>query len=212
MVKLNRSHLRKGNLLATDTALVIDNLCSFYDFGGKTVLSVGSGGGQFVNLARRLQRIIAIDNDPTVLRQLRIRIETEGLADAFEIVQSSFEDFGGRGDTVLFEFCLHEMPDPAQALQHARSLAPDILVVDHWPGSEWLYYTVEQDKVDNSTEAMNRFAIRSRRVFQGEQRFKNHDDLLAKVSVQGADAVARARRFLGVTDIVIPMAYAATLL
>ena len=32
------------------------------------------------------------------------------------------------GDVVYFEFCLHEMDDPAKALIHAKSLAPDIVV------------------------------------------------------------------------------------
>jgi hypothetical protein len=35
---------------------------------------------------------------------------------------------GLQGDTVYFEFCLHEMDDPEYALIHAKSLAPDIVV------------------------------------------------------------------------------------
>jgi ubiquinone/menaquinone biosynthesis C-methylase UbiE len=198
--------------LATDIAPIIESLCRFYDFGGKTVISAGAGGGQFVDFARRTRKIVAVDQDSAALELLKTRVESEGLADSYDFVRSDFNDMNGRGDVVLFEFCLHEMPDPFDALRHARTLAPDIVVIDHWPGSEWLYCVVEEDKVQKSTEAMRLFGVRSQAVFQAEQLFKNHAELVAKVSIQGPEAVHRAGKFRGVTDIVIPMAWAATLL
>jgi len=59
---------------------------------------------------------------------------------------------------------------------------------------------------------MIRFGIRSQSVFQAEQRFGNHDELLAKVSIQGPEAIERIRAFKGATGIVITMLYAASLL
>ncbi|HVO82645.1 MAG TPA: hypothetical protein VMT28_18090 [Terriglobales bacterium] len=129
-----------------------------------------------------------------------------------EVVGASFEDVRLQGDAVYFEFCLHEMDDPEQALIHAKSLAPDIVVYDHSPGSEWIYYGAEEDKVARSAAVMERFGIRRRERFQAEQRFGNHAELLAKVSLQGPVAIERAQRFAGATDIVIPMSYELNLL
>jgi hypothetical protein len=116
------------------------------------------------------------------------------------------------GDVVYFEFCLHEMMDPYRALLHARSLAPDIVVFDHLPGSEWSFYAAEDDKVRRSGEAMDRFGVRLRKTFCAEQRFRDPAELHAKLAGQGAVAADRARRFAGATDIVIPMNYQLALL
>ena len=34
--------------MATDLHLMIKNLLSFYDFAGRVIISVGAGGGQFI--------------------------------------------------------------------------------------------------------------------------------------------------------------------
>lgn len=104
------------------------------------------------------------------------------------------------------------MPDPSAALAHAKTLAPDVLVLDHAPGSPWAFHTVEEEKVRSSAEAMRHVGVRSERRFEAEQRFADHAELLAKVAVQGPLAVERAGRFRGATDIVIPFGYAITLL
>ena len=129
-----------------------------------------------------------------------------------EVVGVSFEEVTLHGDAVYFEFCLHEMEDPEKALIHAKSLAPDIVVYDHSPGSEWIYYGAEEDKVSRNSAVMQRFGIRRRRTFQAEQRFGNYTELLAKVRPQGPLAIERAQRFAGATEIVIPMSYELNLL
>ena len=104
------------------------------------------------------------------------------------------------------------MPDPAKALERARSLAPEVVVYDHAPGSEWAYYTVEEDKVLRSTEAMEACGIRRRAVFHGEQRFRDYAELRDKVASQGPTAIERIAPFRDLRDIVIPMDYLAALL
>ena len=59
---------------------------------------------------------------------------------------------------------------------------------------------------------MEHFGIRLRQKFHAEQRFRSYGELLAKVSPQGPLAVERAQRFVGATDIVIPMSYELNLL
>ena len=108
--------------------------------------------------------------------------------------------------------CLHEMIDPEKALEHARTLASDVVVYDHLPDSDWAFYAAEEDKVRRSSETTNRFGIRRCERFRTEQRFRDHAELRAKVAEQGPVAIERTQRFAGTTNIVIPMTYQLALL
>ena len=198
--------------MAADYQQMIQNLRQFYDFSGKVVLGVGAGGGQLVELARGVRKLIAIDNDPAAIRQLQVRIAAANLENQVEIVEADFFETSLHGDVVYFEFCLHEMVDPEGALRHASTLAPEVLIFDHLPDSPWAFHATEEDKVRRSTEALARFDSVRHQAFCTEQHFQDHAQLLQKISCQGELAVDRARRFLGMTDIVIPMTYGLTLL
>ena len=104
------------------------------------------------------------------------------------------------------------MADPRKALTHARNLARDIVVFDHSPDSEWIFYGAEEDKVRNSAQTMERCGLRRCERFHAEQRFADYAELLAKVGPQGPVAVQRVQRFAGATNIVIPMRYELNLL
>jgi len=198
--------------LATDYAKLTENLRLFYDFTGKVVLFIGAAGRQLLDPATRTKKLIAIDKDVDALQELRASIVARGLQDSVEVVAAGFEEVTLHGDVVYLEFCLHEMDDPEKALKHAKSLAPDIVVYDHSSGSEWIYYGAEENKVSRSSAVMTRFGIRQRQTFHAEQCFEDHAELLAKVGPQGPLAIERAQRFVGVTNIVIPMDYELNLL
>jgi len=198
--------------LATDYARLRKNLTRFYDFSGKTVLFIGAGGKQLLDPASQTKKLIAVDKDAQALLELQAKIGAEGLQDSMEAVCCSFEDVTLHADVVYFEFCLHEMDDPETALVHAKSLAPDIVVYDHTPGSEWIYYGAEEKKVAHSFATMERLGIRRREEFRGEQQFGNYSALLTRVTPQGPVAIERAQRFAGATNIVIPMRYELNLL
>jgi hypothetical protein len=198
--------------MAVDLRELTENLVSFYDFRGKIVLFVGAGGRQLLNPSVGTKKLIAIDQEVESLKELKANIVAQGWQDSTEVVASSFEDVALTGDVVYFEFCLHEMNDPRKSLSHARALAPDIVVYDHSPGSEWIFYGAEEDKVRSSAEAMERFGIRRREAFHAEQRFQNQPELLARLAGQGEVAIQRAHRFAGATNIAIPMDYEAVLL
>ena len=198
--------------MATDYAKLTENLNRFYDFTGKVVLFIGAAGRQLLDPSTRVKKLVAIDKDAAALEQLKSRIASEGLQGSVEVVAADFGDVTLKADAVYFEFCLHEMDDPARTLAHAKSLASDIVVYDHSAGSEWIYYGAEEDKVVCSSAAMERFGIRRRELHQAEQRFATYEELLAKVSPQGPLAVERARRFEGAKDIAIPMSYELDLL
>jgi len=202
----------RKDTLAIDYAKLTENLSRFYNFTGKVVLFIGAAGRQLLDPSTRVKKLVAIDKDAAALQQLKARIASESLQDSVEVVASDFGDVTVHADTVYFEFCLHEMADPEKALAHAKSLASDIVVYDHSTGSEWIFYGAEENKVERSSAAMERFGIRRQQKFLAQQRFATYAELLAKVGPQGSVAVERARRFDGANDIVIPMSYELNLL
>ena len=198
--------------MAVDYAKLTENLGRFYDFTDKVVLFVGAGGKQLLDSSIRTRKLIAIDQDVESLRELKTKLAAKGMPTSVDIVGSSFEDVTLCGDVVYFEFCLHEMADPQKVLSQARTLAPDIVVLDHLPGSDWVFYAAEEDEVRRSAEAIERFGVLRRETFCTEQRFRDPAELLAKVSGQGAVATQRAQCFAGAANIIIPMGYELALL
>ncbi len=198
--------------MATDYAKLSEDLRQFYDFSGKVVLFVGAGGRQLLDPGTPVKKLVAIDRDVYALRELKKDVLARRLENSVEVIAANFEEVAYRGDVVYFEFCLHEMDNPEKALAHAKSLAPDVVVYDHSPGSEWAYYVVEEEKISRSYMAMERFGIRRRQTFRNEQRFANHAELLTKVSTQGPVAIERAQPFASNTGILISMSYELNLL
>lgn len=198
--------------MATDYKRIIRNLLDFFDLSGRVVVAVGAGGGQLMEYGRPAAKVIAVDQDPAALAVLREKLAQAGLADKFDLVCSAFLDFQEKADVVLFEFCLHEMPDPSAALAHARTLAPAVVVMDHWPGSEWAFMAAEEDK---ATEAwVSIVSSRPERVvsFEASQVFGGFEELWQKVRGQGEISLARIERFKGLSNISIPMSYGFALL
>ena len=198
--------------MATDYAKLSENLSLFYDFAGKVVLYIGAAGRQLLDPATRTKKLIAIDKNVEALRELQANVVALSLQDSVEVIGAGFEELTTPGDVVYFEFCLHEMDDPVKTLAHAKSLASDVVVYDHSPNSEWIYYGAEEDKVARSSAVMHSFGIRRRQSFYGEQKFADYAELLAKVGPQGPLAIERIQKFAGCTGIVIPMQYELNLL
>jgi ubiquinone/menaquinone biosynthesis C-methylase UbiE len=198
--------------VAADYRQLTEDLSRFYNFTGKVVLFVGAGGRQLLDPSIETKKLIAIDQDVESLRELKTNVAAKGRHDSVEVIAAGFEKVTLCGDVVYFEFCLHEMNDPQEALAHARTLAPDIVVFDHSPGSEWAFHAAEEEKVRRSAEAMKRFGIRRRETFCTAQRFQDHVELLAKVAPQGTVAIERVQHFAGARNIVIPMSYELALL
>jgi hypothetical protein len=117
-----------------------------------------------------------------------------------------------RADVVFFEFCLHKIVDPLTALRHARTLAPQVLVVDPAPDSAWAWQLCETEKVLRGWAAAERFPLAFDRTFQGVQRFHDHAELLARVQALGECVIRRAREFRDRTDFAVDMPYRVVLL
>jgi Methyltransferase domain len=198
--------------MAADYEQMVRNIREFYSFVGKKVLAVGAGNGPLTGLVLVSKKLIVIDKDPVAIRFWEAKVSAEGLQDRVEVIQADFGATSPRGDVVYFEFCLHEMDDPSQALRHALTLAPEVLVFDHLPDSEWAFQGAEEDKVRRSTDALANFHRLRQQAYRTEQRFEKYQQLLDKVSPQGALAVQRAERYRGAGEIVIPMTYGLSLL
>jgi tRNA A58 N-methylase Trm61 len=198
--------------MATDIKTIVANLLAFYDFRDKTIISVGAGGGQLIEYGRTAGKVIAVDNDPSAMEKLRENLKLSGLEDKFTTVLEDFDRTASRGDAVLFEFCLHEMSDPEAAVRHARSLAPDVIIFDHWPDSEWSYIVAEEAKVAAGWRALMRFAFKKEQKHDAVQVFKDYEELYTKVKGRGETSIARIAKHKGKTDIVIPMPYGLVLI
>jgi SAM-dependent methyltransferase len=198
--------------MATDLAQVVARLAAFYGFAGKTVVSVGAGGGQLVDYAREAARVFAVDRDEEALARLAARVAERGWSDRFTLVAGDLLSVHPRGDVVLLEFCLHQMPDPERALAHAAGLAPDVVVIDHAPGSPWSWAAGEERAVEAGWAAVGRRAVRRRLDVEALQRFATGAELLARLAGQPPPSAARVARYRGRTAIAIPMPYRLALL
>ncbi len=193
--------------MATDLLLVLGNLTAFYDFRDKSVLHVGAGGGQLVGYASQARRVLAVDPDADAVAKLHAAISVLRLDDRFTVKHAEFERVDDRADVVFFEFCLHEIADPVAALAHARTLAPETLVIDHAPGSPWSWHCAETDKVERSWAAVERAGIRREERFLAWQHFGDSAALVTRVESLGEPAIGRARALEGTAPIAIEMAY-----
>ncbi len=193
--------------MATDIAAILRDLESCYDFTGKTVIHVGAGGGQFIGYAGKAAGVLGVDPDAAAVERLHSAIRERGLESRFRVRQGDILSVKTRADVAFFEFCLHEIVDPLTALRHARSLAPEVFVADHAPGSSWAWHMCETEKVLRGWTAVERFPRVLERTFPGTQRFHDHAELLAKLQSLGDCVVRRVREFEEQRDFTIDMPY-----
>jgi len=198
--------------MAVDLEEMISNLLDFYEFKDKIVLSIGAGGGQFYEYAFTTKHVIAVDNDKVALERLKVSIEEENFTDKFTLIHSDFYDVNEKGDLLMFDFCLHEIPDPERAFYHALKMSSNILINDHWPGSEWAYIADEDEKVRKSWAAIKKFKIRKIQRFDTYQFFHNYEELFHKVIGQGDNSINRIEKYKNKKDFTIPMSYGLALI
>ena len=188
------------------------NLTRFYDFAGKAVLYVGAGGGQLLHATSGVRNVVAIDANAGSLEGFRKEARSKWAGVPVRFVPHKFESVNLKGDVAYFEFCLHEMTDPKNVLAHARSLAPDIVVIDHLPKSEWIYYGAEEELVLKSTKAVESFGVRRRKKYRAVQKFKDFEEFASRMAGQGDVSQRRVLELKGATNVRIPMDYGLFLL
>jgi 16S rRNA G966 N2-methylase RsmD len=198
--------------MATDIKKIIGNLLNFYDFSNRIIISVGAGGGQLIEYGRVANKVFAIDHDNEALQKLNDNLIKSGLIDKFTLVHSDFYLSDLRGDVVLFEFCLHEMEDPEATLRHARTMAPHVVILDHWPDSEWGYIGAEDEYITKSWAALKLFPVLKVQKFDAVQTFSDYEEIYQKVKGQGEISITRIDAFKNETNFTVPMSYGIALI
>jgi predicted RNA methylase len=198
--------------VATDLEAIVSRLTSFYDFAGRAVVAVGAGGGQLVEYARPAGRVVAVDPDRAAMERLAARVEAIGLTDRFTFLQDDILAVRPVGDVVLFEFCLHLLPDPERALLHAAQLAPDVVVIDHAQGSQWMWCAAEEAGAAAAWAAVARRGVRRTLDVGATQRFRDFRELEERLAAQPPASRDRIASLRGQRDIAIDMPYRLALL
>ncbi len=188
------------------------NLTRFYDFKGKSVLYVGCGLGQLLPPESSVESVTAIDRDPKALKAFRDVAKTKWAGVPIKFVPRKFETVRLRGDVVYFEFCMHMMDDPLYTLERARALAKDIVIMDHLPGSEWVYYWAGEKDVLKSTKTIESFGVRRKKALVAEQRFEDWKTLAKRLTGLGNESRRRVLELKGARDIRMRMDYGLFLL
>ena len=180
------------------------NLTKFYDFQGKSALCVGAGG-----LARpAVERCVEGGCHRPRRRgspQVPDRLRTEWAGIPIRFVSHKFETAKPRGDVGYFEFCMHQMQSPRRVFEHVRSIAKDIVAIDHLPGSNWVYCWAGEDTVLRSTNALESFGIRRRQTLAAGQRFEEGQALAARLSGEGEESRRRVSEVKGSKDVLVRM-------
>ena len=184
----------------------------FYDFRGKSLLYVGCGLGQLLPPESGAAGVVAIDRDAKALKAFRSVANTTWAGIPIKFVPRKFETVRDRGDVVYFEFCMHMMDDPKFTLELARSLAKDIVIIDHLPGSKWVYYWNGEREVLRSTKTIESFGVRRSERFATEQRFDDGKALAKRLDEVGTEAKRRILELKDARDIRMRMDYGIFLL
>ena len=198
--------------MATDISKIIDNLLEFYDFTNRTIVAVGAGGGQLIEYGHIAKAVLAVDYDKEALQKLKDTLIRSGLDDKFALFHTDFYLSRLKGDVVLFEFCLHEMEDPGAALKHALTMAPHVIILDHWPESEWAYYGGEERLIAKSWKALELFQLTKVQKFDTFQFFNDYEEIYQKVKGQGEISIKRISEFKDKRNFTIPMSYGIALI
>jgi predicted RNA methylase len=200
------------NFMATDISKILNHLYEFYDFDNRTVITVGAGGGQIIEYGRKSKNVLAIDYDEEALNKLKDKLVKSGLDNKFTLIHADFTLCQLQGDIVMFEFCLHEIEDPGTVLKHALTMAPNVIIADHWPGSEWAYIGAEEEKIAKSWETLKLFQLKKIQKFDTVQFFHDYEEIYQKVKPQGETSIERISDYKGKMNFTIPMSYGIALI
>ena len=135
-----------------------------------------------------------------------------GLINKFTLIHSDFYLTDQKGDVVIFELSLHELYDPTLAIRHALTLAPNVLILDHWVSSDWVYFIDEKQKVTRSWAALEAFDFKKFQQYDTFEFFDDYEELYEKIKGQGETAISRIEQFKDKKQFTIPLSYAIVLI
>jgi len=188
------------------------NLMKFYDFRGKSILYTGCGLGQLLPPESGVESIVGIDRDAKALKAFRDVAKTKWAGIPIKFLPHKFETIKDHADAAYFEFCMHMMDDPKFTIDLARKLARDIIIIDHLPGSKWVYYWCGEDEVQRSTNTIESFHPRRKTRFVADQHFEDWRALMKRLDGVGKESERRIMELKGTKDIHMRMDYGLFLL
>jgi hypothetical protein len=195
----------RSDRVATDVRFIAESVCEFYDFDRKSVIAIGAGNERLIEYARRARFVIAVNEHEGALNRLKQQVCEQRLGARFFMFVGKVAAVPFHADVVLFEFSLHEISNPRAALDYARRLAPEMVIIDHAPGSRWSWYAGEDDGIAESWAAVPPSAIRRERTCDAFQRFGNYLDVKFRMRGNGAASQARIAELQNARPIVISM-------
>jgi len=198
--------------MVVDHSELAANLSKFYGFQGKSAICVGAGGGLLLEPATGVASVVAVDKDAEALDKFRAVSKSTWAGIPIQFVPRKFEEVAFQGDVVYFEFCMYMMENQQKTLDHARSMARDIVVIDHLPGSKWIYYWAGEEEVIRSTKALESFGIKRKKRYTAEQRFKDWQAFTDRLTGAGDESRRRVLELKEAKEVRIPMDYCLYLL
>jgi len=162
--------------------------------------------------AARARSVLGVDPDPDGIARLLESIRERSLEHCFEVFEGEIAAVAHAADLTLFEFCLHEIDDPAAALEHAQTLSPEVLVIDHLPQSRWSWYTCETEKLERSWAAVSGLRVLRESTCDAVQLFPDFAELESKLQILGEPALTRIQELSDQNEVSIQMPYGMALL
>jgi SAM-dependent methyltransferase len=198
--------------MVVDRSVLTANLLRFYDFKGKSILYTGCGLGQLLTPESGVSSVVGIDRDTKALKAFRDVEKTTWAEIPIKFFPHRFETVKDHADVAYFEFCMHMMDDPKFTLELARKLTKDIVIIDHLPGSKWVYYWNGEEDVRRSTQTIESFGVRRRKTLVANQHFEDGKALAKRLDRVDGEAKRRILELRGANDIHMRMDYALYLL
>lgn len=195
--------------MALDINGVIHKLVEFYNPKGRLLLHVGVGGGAMLAYSSLAKYIVAVDNDARVKDSLKSKLSENKMEGKTQLLIQDFYSIKPKEkfDTVFFEFCLHEMENSARAIEYAKNIAENVVIIDHVPESKWSWYCCETDKIERSWKSMSKLDFVKKKDLCVLQTYSSYDELKNKLSVLGDEAISRIEELKNVENINIEMPY-----
>jgi ubiquinone/menaquinone biosynthesis C-methylase UbiE len=178
-----------GARMASYLEKMKQDIMEFIECADKTVLIVGAGGGKLFGYADSARKVYALDRNDKALDKLKETIPLHEQGNKYELICDYFENVNIKVDIAMFEYSLHEIADPYNALKHVKNLAERVIVAEHSSDSEWIRLAQEDQNVKKAEEGLKRFAIKRANEYLTGKEITDIDDLTAKLGYKGNDNV-----------------------
>jgi phage terminase large subunit len=190
-----------------DKQQITQNLLRFYDFENKVMIYVGTSIEPVIRLSQIAKRVVVLNNDVEAMEGFLDFVRNNGLEEKFDIKSCDFDNMNIQGDVILFEFSLHKMENPCEVVKKSLQYVSDVVILDHWSSSEWLYYIAEEANVSACWKAIHSMSPRKSKLHACVRYFPKYEDLKNTLKHKGDISLGRTNLLNKRTNICIAMLY-----